>query len=82
VSPALLAINLAAIAAALAAGMLALRLWRRTREIHPPVYNQLLPAAAGRIRFLAICGVLTGFGALAAIIFDLIALLAVPPCAG
>jgi hypothetical protein len=82
VSPALLAINLAALAAAFVAGFLALRLWRATRESYPPVYNELLPPAAGRTRFLAICGMLTGFGAVAAILFDLIALLTVPPCLG
>jgi hypothetical protein len=82
VSPALLAINLAALATAFAAGLVALRLWRATHASDPPVYNELLPPAAGRTRFLAICGVLTGFGALAAIVFDLIALLTVPPCLG
>jgi hypothetical protein len=82
VGPVILVFNLLAILAALACGLLALRLWRATSEAYPPVYNQLLPPAAGRTRFLAVCGILTGFGAVAATVFDLIALFAVPPCLG
>jgi hypothetical protein len=82
VGPVILVFNLLAIVAALAAALLALRLWRQTRAAYPPVYNQLLPPAAGRTRFLSVCGILTGFGSVAATVFDLIALFAVPPCLG
>lgn len=82
VGAALFAINIAAILVALIAVVVSLRVWRATSNDHPPIDNEFLPPAVGRTRFLAICGTLTGFGFMAATIFNLIALLVVPTCPG
>jgi hypothetical protein len=82
VGTALFAINIAAILMALGAALVSLRLWWATSKDHPLIGNEFLPPAVGRTRFLAICGIFSGFGFMAATIFDLVALLAVPTCPG
>jgi hypothetical protein len=82
VGTALFAINIAAIAVAVGAALVSLRVWRATSKGHPLIDNEFLPPAVGRTRFLAICGIFSGFGFMAATIFDLVALLAVPTCPG
>ncbi|MBV9862687.1 MAG: hypothetical protein JO267_11125 [Alphaproteobacteria bacterium] len=82
VVPTFYALNFAAMAIALAAGFVSLRFWRKTREGFPPISNALLPPSVGRIRFLAIAGMLSGFGAFGELIGDLIPIIAVPPCFG
>jgi len=67
--PLVLVLNLIAVAVALAAGFLSLRTWRAS-------------PGASAARFLSLCGIMSGFGFLAAIIFDTVVVFAVPTCAG
>lgn len=77
-----LAINLVAIVIALAATALCYRDWRLTRGEHPGASEHALEAGEGRTRFLALVGVMSGLGFAAAALFDTVALLGVPLCAG
>jgi hypothetical protein len=79
---ALLLINIAALIIALVAATVAWRSWRATRREHPGTSDELLEAGEGRTRFLAAWGLITGLGFFGAILFALIALVAVPPCHG
>ena len=71
---------LACLLAALAGGFLSLRLWRRTRDEKSGTANELLEVGHGRTRFLALWGVLLGFGFAGVILLNGFALLGVPPC--
>jgi len=77
--PLLFAINILALLIALAAAVSATQDWRRSRDwkAHGP-----LQARATRIRFLAYCGLMTGWGFLVAIGFTTVALIGVPSCSG
>ncbi len=56
------------------------RIWRRTREEHRGNHEHLMEIGEGRTRFLALCGLLaSGLFALATV-FELWALLILPPC--
>jgi hypothetical protein len=79
---ALIAVNLAAITVAFAGGLLARRIWHRTRDEHEGSTHRLLEAGEGRTRFLAMFGQLAGLGFLIATIFDTVALYMVPQCFG
>jgi hypothetical protein len=79
--PALVALNLLALVIAAAAAALAWRLFRRDPE-GPGFTGDLAEVSQGRTHFLASCGLLTGFGFIAAILFNTIALLGVPQCSG
>ena len=78
----LLAFNLLAVALALAATVVAYLTWRATRHEHPSGFGHAVAAGEGRTRFFGLVGVMTGLGFLAAVIFDLVALLVVPQCIG
>jgi hypothetical protein len=74
-----LGVNLAAVLVAIAAGLVSLGIWRAARggdTEHGP------DPALSRTRFLAVCGVLTSFGFLAAIAFDTVMILGAPACRG
>jgi hypothetical protein len=80
--PVLLALNLVAIVTAAAAGIVARRIWHRTKDEHGGSTHHLLTAGEGRTRFLAMCGQLAGLGFLVAILFDTVAIYMVPRCFG
>ena len=74
-----LAINLAAALVAIAAGMTGLAIWRAVgRGDSEPAPNPL----EGRARFFGVCGSLSGFGFLAAILFGAVMILGAPACRG
>ncbi|MDB5396887.1 MAG: hypothetical protein JWM91_4393 [Rhodospirillales bacterium] len=79
---ALVLLNILAIAVAATAGLLARRIWRKTREEHSGSAHHLLDTGEGRTRFLAMWGQLAGIGFLIATIFDTVALYGVPRCFG
>lgn len=79
---ALLIVNALAAAVAIAAAVMSLRHWYRAREEASGSSHDAFEAGEGRTRFLALCGVMNGFGFLAAIGFNTIALFVVPQCIG
>jgi hypothetical protein len=80
--PALLIVNLLAIAVALLGSGLSWRYWRGTRSEAGGATPQALGAGEGRTRFVAVCGLMAGAGFLVAIVFGTISLFMVPLCAG
>ena len=54
--------------------------WRRTRGEKAGGAHHALEVGEGRTRFMAVCGMLSGFGFALAILFDTPAWLAVPAC--
>jgi hypothetical protein len=78
----LLLINLIGVALATIAGFTSLRNYRVARIDTPRELNELLVRVEGRSAFLAGWGGLAGLGFFGGAIFDLIALLVVPPCLG
>ena len=78
----LLVVNLAALALSGAAAFLSWRSCRATRQVYLGRGVALLEVGEGRTRFLAICGLMSAFGFATAILFNLFAVLTVPPCAG
>lgn len=75
-----LAVNIAAIVLVFAAGAVAYRNWRATRrELEGHAYA-VFEAGEGRTRFLALWGMLTSAVFAAALVFNLVAILGVPPC--
>lgn len=73
-------INLLALVLAVAATGLSFINWRRLGRLQPDVRDDLVEAGAGRARFVAQCGTLAGIGFIAAIIFDLVAIIGSPIC--
>jgi hypothetical protein len=76
----LLAVNLACLIVAVAAGLLAVACWRQTSGEKPGGGHTLLDIGEGRARFLAGCGVLTSAGFMLAILFNTAELFMVPAC--
>jgi hypothetical protein len=74
------AINGTCLLLAVLGGMMALMHWRRTRGERGGGAEHALEIGEGRTRFLALCGMLSGFGFALAILFDTPAILAVPAC--
>jgi hypothetical protein len=79
--PALIAINLLALAMASLAAFAAVRLWRRSKQ-GLTSNEDPMATAQGRSHFMAACGLLTGFGFIAAILFNTVAAVGVPQCSG
>jgi hypothetical protein len=77
----LLVINLIGVALAVVGGFASLRNYRVAR-VDAPEPSEIQVRVAGRSQFLAGWGGLAGLGFFAGAIFDLIALIAVPPCLG
>ncbi len=77
--PALFAVNILALLIALAAALVSTADWRRTRswKEHGP-----LKARETRVRFLAYCGLLTGWCFVAAIAFNTVDIIGGPSCSG
>lgn len=74
------AVNILCLAFAMLGGLTAAWHWRRTRGEKRGGVARALDVGEGRTRFMAACGVLSGFGFALAILFDSQAILAVPPC--
>lgn len=77
-----LIINIIAIAIAIATTVLSYRNWRIVRDEHPGEADDLVETGEGRSRFIGLAGAITGLGFVIALVFDLIAILAVPQCGG
>jgi hypothetical protein len=65
---------------AVAATVLSFINWRSLVRLHPNLRDDLVEAGEGRARFIAQCGTLAGIGFIAAIIFDLVAIIGSPIC--
>lgn len=76
----LLLINLAGVALAAIAGTTSMRNYRLAQRA--PDRSEIATRVEGRAQFLAGWGGIAGFGFFVAAIFDLVALIAVPPCLG
>lgn len=76
----LLAINLAALAIAIAATVVSFVIWRRVSEEAAGGHAYLLDAGQGRTRFFAIWGVWSGIWFIVQILFGTIAAVGVPGC--
>ncbi len=77
---ALIALNLACLLVAAIGFAVAGTEWRRSRAPKPGASNDVLPAAMGRARFLAACGMLSATGFAIAILFDTAPILGAPAC--
>lgn len=77
---AVIVINLVMLALAIVATGLSYRNWRILSGEHPDLRDDLVEAAEGRARFVALCGALTGLGFIGGIVFDLISVLGAPIC--
>ena len=75
--PTLLAIDLVAIAVAVATIMISYRVLRRAIPIAP---RKLIQLGKGRTRFVALWGLIIGFTFLGATLYDIAPLLVVPVC--
>lgn len=79
-SPLVGTISVIAMVFAIAAGVTALRSWRKTRDEQSGSSHHLLEVREGRTRFLAMCGLLTSAGFLIALIFSAAVLFVGPVC--
>ena len=77
--PTLLGIDVATIAVAIVAILISYHYWRRARD-EAVAHAALIETGEGPTRFLALWGLLVGFGFLVAVLFDLIGLWIVPVC--
>lgn len=78
--PTSLALNLLALAVALAATGLSCWIWRRTRNHDPGAYAGLIEAGEGRTRYLAVWGIWLGLWFAVDIAFNTIAMFEVATC--
>jgi hypothetical protein len=76
----LLAVNIAALLVACVATFISFCIWRRTRGAVSSRQEELVEAGEGRTRFLAVWGIWTGVWFAIAILFNTIAVFAVPTC--
>ena len=79
---AVILLSLITFCVALAATWLSWRLYVRTREETEGDHAHLVEIGAGRTRFLALWGLVLGAGFTVTIVFNALALLLVPTCAG
>jgi len=80
--PVLIAVNILALAVAALATWTAYRAWRGVRGEKPGSHRELLDIGEGRTRFMAAAGLMSGFGFIAATLFNLAAAIGVPQCSG
>ncbi|WP_414475423.1 hypothetical protein [Microvirga sp. M2] len=80
IMPALVAINIAALAVACIGTAISYRNWSRISQEASGGHTRLLEAGEGRTRFLAVWGIWSGIWFAIAIVFDTIAVFAVPLC--
>lgn len=77
-----LLINVIGILVALGTTYLSYRNWHAVRGEHPGDADDVAEIGEGRARFIGLAGAISGIGFIVALIFDLIAILGVPQCAG
>lgn len=77
--PTLLGIDVATIAVAIIAILVSNHYWRRSWD-EAVAHAALIETGEGPTRFLALWGLLAGFGFLVAVLFDLVGLWIVPVC--
>jgi hypothetical protein len=75
-----LGLLLVTVTVSLAGVVVAWRIWARTREEHRGNHEHLMEIGEGRTRFLALCGLLASALFALATLFELSALLILPPC--
>lgn len=80
VGSAIIAINLACLAIAIAAAVVSFFIWRRTQEEAALGRDSALDIGLGRVRFFAIWGVWSGLWFALQILFATVAVFWVPPC--
>jgi uncharacterized membrane protein YeiB len=78
----LIAFDLVALAICVAGGAVSWWAWRRTRSKNEGGPRHALHTGEGRTRFMALWGIMSSLWFFAAIVFNIIASLTVPPCAG
>ncbi len=78
----ILLLNLLAMVPALGGATLSYQHWRATRGEQRGEAEHAIEAGEGRTRFLALWGVMAGIGFFIGILFNTLALLMVPTCAG
>jgi hypothetical protein len=79
---ALIVFDAAALAICIAAGVVSWWAWRRTRNEKEGGHRRALHTGEGRARFMALWGIMSSLWFFGAIIFNVIASVTVPPCAG
>jgi len=77
----LIAFDLVALAVCAAGGAVSWWAWRRTRNEKQGSHRHALHAGEGRARFMALWGIMSSLWFLGAVVFNIIASIAVPPCA-
>ena len=77
-----MAISILCLVVGVAAPLLALRSWRRTRDEQPGSAHHLLSSGNGRTRFLAVCGLLSSVLFLIALVAASATLFLLPLCGG
>jgi hypothetical protein len=77
---ALMASDMTALIACIAGGMVSWRAWRRSTADKGGRHSHLLHTDEGRDRFLALWGIMSSLWFFAAILFNIIASVTVPPC--
>lgn len=78
--PVVLVFNLICLGIGIWAGLVAWRNWQRTWEEQKGGSERLLETGEGRSRYISMCGILVSIGFVAALIFDICAVLIVPVC--
>lgn len=73
-------VHLVALVAGLAAILVSLQAWRRTRDERDGGREAMLEIGEGRTRFLAMVAVLTSIGFTVLIVFNTVGLVALAPC--
>jgi hypothetical protein len=76
----LVAISIACFAVALLAGVVAWTLWRQSERKHSGEEGSVIAAGGSRNHFLAKLSIMSSFIFLVAILFNICAILLVPPC--
>lgn len=79
---ALIAFDAVALAICVAGGVVSWWAWRRTRDEKEGGHRQALHTGEGRTRFMALWGIMSSLWFFGAIVFNIIASVTVPPCAG
>jgi hypothetical protein len=77
---ALIAFDAVALLACLAGGVVSWLCWQRSKDGKPGGHRHALHTGEGRVRFLALWGIMSSLWFFAAILFNTIASVTVPPC--
>jgi hypothetical protein len=78
----LIAFDVVALAICVGGGAVSWWAWRRTRNEKEGGHRRALHTGEGRTRFMALWGIMSSLWFFGAIVFNVIASITVPPCAG